>query len=98
MSAPRGKNLFDESGVISGNVVSLSVGAPGGEHLQSAARTVSEATAQLMVNYFYSLFHFTFFTSNFTRCKTLVLIASFSNIVCRCEFVSWVTEYPLSIT
>ena len=52
MSAPRGKNLFDESGVISENVVSLSVGAPGGEHLQSAARTVSEATAQLMVNYF----------------------------------------------
>ena len=25
-------------------------------------------------------------------CKTLVLIASFSNILCRCEFVSWETE------
>ena len=49
MSAPRGKNLFDEYG-ISENVVSLTVGAPGGEHLQSAARTVSEATVQLMVN------------------------------------------------
>ena len=49
MAALRGKNLFDESGVVDDDIVSLSMGAPGGDHLKSAARTVSEAAAQLMV-------------------------------------------------
>ncbi len=49
MSVPKGKNLFDESGVVSDDIVSLSMGAPGGEHLKSAALTISRAASELMV-------------------------------------------------
>ena len=46
----RGTTLFTESGVAPADVVSLSMGAPGGHHLQSAARVTKNAAAALMVS------------------------------------------------
>ncbi len=50
MSIPKAATLFTESGVVADGLVSLSMGAPGGEHLKSAARTITEASTQLMVS------------------------------------------------